>query len=229
MVMSLLQVIALGACRIFDSNEGGTVPRPHLDFAAFPGSYAEDFIRNQDGQTIGNKYRVRTSFPANSLTAYYAERSRAMGLEKYSADGYGGGIWETFDAKSGEWRETSTPPARYIETWVDAGRTIRTVLRIRYQTHAAKADAPAEIEVEYVRVPFFDFSRLKQFDENLRRAGRYEDFYRNLGRFSMDGHKIDLEAALRGHPDKERVMEFVNIMKQDFLGGNPITGVPGNR
>ena len=138
-----------------------------------------------------------------------------MGLSKYSKDNYGGGGWDHFVDGTQKGHFDSN---RYFETWVDKNRSIRILLIFDYRKTKNVAGA-GEVSVVCQINKFYDFTKLNEFYEKLRKLNKEKEFNTMIGKYSKSNHELDLEQALKENPDSAELREFIEILKQSGLHG----------
>lgn len=106
-------------------------------------------------------YTINMAFPAKDLTAFYDIELKKMGYVRFTEDGGGTFQWENFNPKTGEWKKTSTVPARYTAVWVDPKRSIRIWLYMAYKYDSMNKDWKEKPLVSINMAKFFDLRDIR--------------------------------------------------------------------
>lgn len=188
----------------------GKDPFPGINLPIFPDALQVHHVINNPEGTKSVQYKVKIKWPAHELITFYALKFDKMGLSKYSKDNYGRGEWEHY--ADGTLKDSSESN-RYLESWVDKNHSIRILLAIDYTGTKSRSDG-AEIFVACQISKFYDFTKLNEFYERLKKQNKEEEFNTMIGKYSNGNNVLDIKRALKENPDNEELREFAELIKQ---------------
>lgn len=188
----------------------GKDPFPQINLPVFTDAFQVHHVINRPEGAKSVQYKVKIKWPAQELINFYNSEFDKMGLSKYSKDNYGGGGWEHFIDGT---QKGSLGSNRYFETWVDKNHSIRILIVFDYRGTKSVSEV-AEVSVLCQINKFYDFTRLNEFYEKLRKLNKEQEFNTMIGKYSKSKHELDLEQALKENPDNAELREFIKLLKQ---------------
>ncbi len=191
-------------------HEYGKDSFPQINLPVYPDAFQVHHIINRPEGAKSAQYKVKIKWPAQPLVDFYHSEFKRMGLSKYAEDGYGRGEWGKFIDGT---KKNAPEINRYIETWVDDKHSIRILLSMNYMRIKGNP-WPKEVSVVCQVSRFYDFTKLNEFDEKLRKSGKYEQFHTMIGKYIKDNNEIDIEKALKENPDNEELKEYIELLKK---------------
>ena len=113
-----------------------TKPFPGTLLPVHPDAISTKRMSNQPAK--GAKavaYRVSVQFPATEIIEFYNRELAAMGYVPFidKSSSRPSGQWSRFNSISGEFDETTKPPARYIAHWADNAKETWIWIWISYK------------------------------------------------------------------------------------------------
>jgi hypothetical protein len=188
----------------------GKDPFPQINLPIFTDAFEVHHVINKPEGSKSVQYKAKITWPAQEIIDFYNSAFNKMGLSKYSKDNYGTGRWEHFIDGT---QKGCTEDNRYIETWVDKNHSIRIVLNLDYRG-TKKALGVSEVSVVCQINKFYDFTRMNEFDEKLRKINKEQEFYTLIGKYSKSNHELDIEKAMKENPNNAELREFIEILNE---------------
>jgi len=162
----------------------GKDPFPQINLPVFSDAFQIYHVINRPVGAKSVQYKIKIRWPAKQLIDFYNSEFYKMGLSKYSKDNYGGGEWGHFI----DGTQKGNPEInQYLETWVDKNHSIRILLSLRYN-RTKNGPWPKEVSVACQVTKFYDFTKLNEFFERLRRSGKDQQFNTLIARYSKSNH-----------------------------------------
>ncbi len=188
----------------------GKDPFPQINLPVFTNAFQVHHVINRPEGAKSVQYKVKIKWPAQELINFYNSEFDKMGLSKYSKDNYGAGGWEHFTDGT---QKSSLENNRYSETWADKNHSIRILLFFDYRG-TKRGSEVSEVSVVCQINKFYDFTKLNEFYERLRKLNKEQEFNIMIGKYSKSNHELDIEQALKENPNNAELREFIKLLKQ---------------
>lgn len=211
LLLVVICLIFLSSCEEPKYDVYGKDSFPEIKLPLYPKAIRINHIINRPEGTKSVSYKVRIKWPAQELIEFYESEFEQMGFSKYSADGYGRGKWFQFIDGT---KKNEPEVNRFIETWADKNHSIRVLLHLDYLRERDNP-WPNEVFVMCQIQQFFDYTKLNEFMEKMRRSGKEQEFNELLLKYLSKDKDMDIERALKENPDNEDLKEFIQLLKND--------------
>jgi hypothetical protein len=151
---------------------------------------------------------LHTAYPANDLIGFYSKHFRALGFVPASKAGFG--EWSKFIESE---NETPLTVRQFIALWINRNSRRQVVLVLRYLCPPGTVStdiANVSLEIQ----PYADSTKLDAFLRQLETEGTYASFFERLDRYRTEDGKLDLDRAVREHPDDRRLQEYKRLVNE---------------
>jgi len=182
-------------------------PCPSIKIPVMPSSYHITRVFGHPPKTKSLNYFLRAQYPADEVLQFYDSKFKEIGYiaspNKLKRQ------WECFV----DGTIKGDPTVRQLlASWINIELKVEAILALRYVKIGKNWGN--ELHVLCQIQPLVDTTRLEEFLRQLYKSKQQAEFMKLLDSYRMSDGEVDIDKAVREHPDNDYLKEYKEIIDE---------------